>query len=52
MESKSERQKNFKYKKNKRSCKILSTMEEIYSRTIHIEEGERSGEYKGSSSRI
>jgi len=27
-------------------------MEEIYSRTIHIEEGERSGEYKGSSSRI
>ena len=42
--------KNFKQKKNIRSCEVFSIVEEIYGRTWHIEEKRRLGKYKRSSS--
>ena len=44
--------KNTKQKKNKRSCKILGVMKNIYSRTQYMGKEERLREYKGSNSKI
>jgi len=45
--------KNGRWKKrNKRSCKVFSVIEEIYSRKQYMEKRKELREYKGSSSRV
>ena len=44
--------KNSKSKKNKRSSKVFSVIEEVYSREWYLREVKELGKYKGSSNRI